>query len=175
LLHSYAGITIPEESIGIGFWAACKRLERSFMDNIDWIEAPRFFPRTIFLQIGGYDEENTGTEDYDLPQRIKEKHSVASIGRIRARIQHNEGKLSLFTTLKKKYYYGKNVHIYKSRSTNNKYFNTQASLLNRYKLYFSNPKKLFNNPPLGLGMLFMKTAEFTAGGLGYISSFIMIS
>ena len=38
----------------------------------------------------------------------------------------------------------------------------------RYKLFFSHPKKLISHPILGAGMLFMKTCEFSAGALGYI-------
>ena len=37
-----------------------------------------------------------------------------------------------------------------------------------YKLFFSNPKKLFKNPILGLGMIFMKSCEFGFGGMGYL-------
>lgn len=34
-------------------------------------------------------------------------------------------------------------------------------------LFFYQPKKLFKNPIIGLGMLFMKTCEFGFGGIGY--------
>ncbi|HYH75663.1 MAG TPA: hypothetical protein VD735_06950, partial [Candidatus Saccharimonadales bacterium] len=39
--------------------------------------------------------------------------------------------------------------------------------LNRYKLFFSKPGKLFRNPLLGAGVLFMKTCEYAAGAFGY--------
>jgi len=45
-------------------------LERSFYVGVPWMEAARFFPRAVFDEMHGYDEDNTGTEDYDLPQRI---------------------------------------------------------------------------------------------------------
>lgn len=44
--------------------------------------------------------------------------------------------------------------------------------MRRYQLFFSQSKKLFQNPILGLGMLFLKTSEFAAGGVGYILSIL---
>lgn len=58
------GLIIPEKSFGEGFWAECKKLERSFYVGIDWIEAARFFEKKAFMILQGYDLQNTGTEDY---------------------------------------------------------------------------------------------------------------
>ena len=160
------GIVIPEESFGEGFWAKCKALERSFYIGVDWIEAARFFPKKIFWEFKGYDESQTGTEDFDLPQKIKLKYGVNAIGRINQIIRHNEGKLSLIYTVKKKFYYANTAKEY--AKTNSEYFKKQANPLNRYLLFFSNPTKLFKNPILGLGMLSMKTSEFIAGGFRYL-------
>ena len=96
---STLGLVIPEESFGIGFWANCKRLERKFYLEVDWMEAARAFRKNIILDVGGYDEENTGTEDYDLPHRIQMLYGKSSIGRIESYIFHNEGNLSLIKTL----------------------------------------------------------------------------
>lgn len=170
LSRKLGGIIIPEESFGQGFWTKCKALERSFYIGVDWIEAARFFPKDIFNKFKGYDEKQTGTEDFDLPQRIKERYGENSISRIASLIYHNEGKLSLFYTLKKKYYYAKTANTYAKLKTNINYFKKQSSIFERYKLFFSNPKKLFKNPVVGLGMLFMKTMEFMVGGIGYIGN-----
>jgi glycosyltransferase involved in cell wall biosynthesis len=161
------GIIIPEVSIGKSFWAKCKALERSFYIGLDWIEAPRFFSKDIFTQFKGYDEKQTGTEDFDLPQRIKNKLGEESILRIKSPIYHNEGNLSLLYTLKKKYYYVKTANEYRQKKSNQKYYKKQANI-ERYKLFFSKPKLLYRNPIVGIGMLFMKTCEFAAGGLGYV-------
>lgn len=167
------GVIIPEKSMGEGFWAKCKALERSFYIGVDWIEAARFFPREVFNKFKGYDETQTGTEDSDFPQRIKEKFGENSILRINSFIYHHEGKLSLFDTLKKRLYYAKTANVYTTRKSNEEYFRKQSSILERYKLYFSDPKKLFKNPLFGLGVLFMKAAEFGVWGFGYwISKFL---
>lgn len=167
------GIIIPEKSIGEGFWAECKALERSFYIGVDWIEAARFFSKEVFNKFKGYDETQTGTEDYDLPQRIKEKFGENSVLRINSFIYHHEGRLSLFDTLKKKFYYAKTASVYTTRKSNEEYSKKQSNILERYKLYFSDPKKLFKNPFFGLGVLFMKTAELCVCGVGYsISKFL---
>jgi glycosyltransferase involved in cell wall biosynthesis len=160
-------LIIPEKSFGIGFWAKCKALERTFYEGLDWMEAARFVNREVFNKVGGYDESNTGTEDYDLPQRI-EVVFPKPIGRINEVINHNEQKLNLIKTCKKKYYYGQNVMTYKDKSENKYRFQLQASPFQRYKLFFSKPAKLFKEPLTGLGMLFMKICEFTSGGAGYL-------
>ncbi|OGG11316.1 hypothetical protein A2Z00_02470 [Candidatus Gottesmanbacteria bacterium RBG_13_45_10] len=168
--HGYLGVVIPERSIGTGFWAQCKALEREFYWGIDWIEAARFFQTDAFRAIGGYDEELTGPEDFDLPQRIKTIHGATSIGRVNAYIVHNEGRLTLAKTLQKKFYYGKKMDQYQKKTHNVSYLQKQSSLLNRYMLFFSKPGLLFRYPIRGMGMLFMKTAEMGALALGYLSS-----
>lgn len=159
-------IVIPEESIGKGFWAKCKILERSFYHGISWMEGARFFDKKTFFEMGGYDLKNTGTEDYDLPQRIESKFGKMAIGRIKEPIYHDEGKLSLQRTLKKKFYYTQNLDEYKRENLS--YYNKQSNIILRYSIFLAHPFKLFKNPLLGLGMLFMKTSEFAAGGLGYL-------
>lgn len=162
------GIIIPEESFGIGFWAQCKKLERSFYVGVNWMEAARFFSRTVFKEMHGYDEQNTGTEDYDLPQRISAKYGPSAIGRINEFIYHNEQKISLTKTCRKKFYYAQRLDQYKSMPANVANFSKQSNPLQRYKLFFSNPGKLLRNPSLGLGMLVMKTSEFGFGAAGYL-------
>lgn len=160
-------LVIPEESFGVGFWSACKKLERSFYVGVSWMEAARAFRRTAFEEMGGYDEANTGTEDYDLPHRLEEKYGPESIGRIDALIMHNEGKLELIKSCKKKFYYARALDVYVEKKANEHHFAKQASPLMRFGLYFKSPLRLFKNPFVGVGMLYMKICEMSSGMLGY--------
>jgi glycosyltransferase involved in cell wall biosynthesis len=162
------GLIVPEQSYGEGFWVKCKELERSFYIGVSWMEAARFFDRKTFNEFGGYDEENTGTEDYDLPQRIQQKYGTKSIGSINELIMHNEQRLSLLKTCKKKYYYAQKLQKYKSVEANKANFRKQSNPIARYKLFFSKPKKLFRHPLIGAGMLYLKTCEYSAGAAGFI-------
>ena len=163
--ENIAGIIIPEESIGEGFWAHCKRLERSFYVGVEWMEAARFFEKNIFLKAGGFDESMVSGEDWDLSQRIEKE---GKLGRINDFIYHNEGEISLFKIIKKKFYLGGKSVKYVDNFQNKKWVAKQTGILNRYKLFLTQLKKLFKNPILGIGMLFMKTCEFSFGGAGYL-------
>lgn len=159
-----AGIIIPEESFGEGFWAQCKKLEKSFYMGVDWIEAARFFRRLDFLTVGGYNENMISGEDWDLSQRIE---YIGKIDRIDDFIRHNEGKINLIETVGKKFYYAGKILKYKENNSNQEKIVKQTGIINRYKLFLSQPKKLFKNPIVGFGMIFMKICEFGFGGVGY--------
>ncbi len=158
------GLVIPEESFGQGFWAACKRLERSFYVGVPWIEAARFFDRQTYQQAGGYDPTLVSGEDWDLARRIETRGPVGRIGEF---IRHNEGRIDLRTTLRKKYYYARHARAYLARNPERSTLTAQVGPLQRYRLFLSHPRQLFRNPVLGLGVLTMKTAEFAAGAMGY--------
>lgn len=158
-------LVIPEESFGQGFWAKCKALERSFYVNVPWIEAARFFDKETYVSVGGYDESLISGEDWDLSQRVG---SRAPIGRINEFIRHNEGRLRLVRTLKKKYYYAKKFASYLDANKDTPATGAQTSVISRYGLFFTRPTALLKCPLVGTGMLFMKTCEFAFGGFGYL-------
>lgn len=165
-------IIIPEESFGRGFWSRCKRMERSYYIGLDWMEAARFFRRKTFTALGGYNEELVGGDDYDLSQRIEQKFGRRAVGRITDLIYHDERKLSLLHSCRKKFKYGKTIISYKEMDANKDRFGSQSSIIARYKLFFSRPDIIVRSPHVFLGMLFMKTCEFGAGGLGYASGLV---
>lgn len=160
------GVVIPEESFGEGFWAACKKLERSFYVGVSYMEAARFFDKKTFKEVGGYDEAMVSGEDWDLSQRVEAK---GKLGRCAAFIYHNEGHISLFKTVRKKFYYAQKFSSYQSKSSNKEKTASQTSIIGRYWLFLKHPIKLFKNPVLGLGVLFMKTCEFGFGAAGLLA------
>jgi glycosyltransferase involved in cell wall biosynthesis len=162
-------IIVPEESFGEGFWAQCKKLERSFYRGVDWIEAARFFDTALYRQLGGYNEAMVSGEDWELSSRAGQ---LTSIGRIEPSIYHNEGRLRLASTLKKKLYYADQFTKYtaSARESRTAAHGAQPAsiVLKRFGLFLSRPSQLLRRPHLGFGMLFMKTCEFGFGALGYL-------
>lgn len=156
-------VVIPEKSVGSGFWSACKALERSCYLKDKTIEAARFFDKNIFWEMGGYDEALTGPEDWDLPQRIRTKYKI---GRIKSFIVHNEGRILLFSLVKKKYYYGLKVSRY-IRKHPIKSTAQQVIYLLR-PAFYRNWRVLLINPVQTLGMIVMLAVEQIAGFIGFL-------
>lgn len=163
--QSLVGLVIPEESFGEGFWAQCKKFERSFYVGVSYMEAARFFNKHTFMRLGGYDETMISGEDWEFSQRVAE---TGKLGRINAYIYHNEGRISLLKTIRKKYYYAQKFAAYNEKTKGSAANTRQTSIVGRYKLFFSQPKKLLRHPVWAIGMLFMKTCEFGFGGAGYL-------
>lgn len=156
-------LIIPEKSFGKGFWAKTKAFERKLNQGEDYFEAARFFPRMIFWEAKGYDENLTGPEDWELPQRIAKKYNQ---GRINSYIFHNEGCPTLWGLAKRKYYYGLSVHKY-LRKQKLSFFSVKTVYFIR-PAFYRNWQKLLFNPLLSSGMFLMLLMETLGGGLGYL-------
>lgn len=156
-------LVIPERSFGTSFWAKAKILEREINEGEIFFESARFFPKKIFWEFKGYDENITGPEDWDLPQRISKKYYR---DRVKSYILHNEGDLTLTTLYQKKFYYGLSADKYLRKQKLSIIGPTTIYLLR--PAFYKNWPKLLKNPPLTLGMLIMLTVELVGGGLGYL-------
>lgn len=156
-------VVIPEKSFGVGFWAKVKVFERELVSSESYIEAARFFPIKIFREFMGYDENLTGPEDWDLPQRISVKYEIV---RIKSKILHNEGNPTVIKFAKRKYYYGLTTHRYLKKHG--------IGIIGPRTIYFLRPVfyrnllRLIKHPVLTLGLIVMLTFEMIGGGLGYV-------
>jgi glycosyltransferase involved in cell wall biosynthesis len=153
-------VVIPEVSIGEGFWTRCKALERScYVGDAD-IEAARFFARDLFSALNGFDTRLRGPEDWDLHARAVEAGAV--IGRTVSFIEHDEGRLTLWGLIRKKFGYGTTATAYlRSRRSRPR---AQTRLFR--PAFIRHRRRLLRQPITAAGMLFMKTCEFAAGGIG---------
>jgi glycosyltransferase involved in cell wall biosynthesis len=153
-------VIIPEVSVGDGFWAACKALERSCYMGDDSIEAARFFTKDAFFSIGCFDPKINGEEDWDLHLRIRK--AGFNFGRIKSFIKHDEGRLSLRKTMLKKRNYGNSIMLYTKKHP--KEAIAQFTIVR--PAFIKCWKKLARDPVHTLGMIFMKVCEFSAAWLG---------
>lgn len=158
-------VVIPETSFGEGFWARCKALERSCYIGDETIEAARFFRRTTFESVGGYDEQIlAGPEDWDIHERVRA--AGGRMARVEAMIDHDEGALTLRELVARKYYYGKATY---------RYIQQHGSLARRQlrivrPAFLRHWRRLVRHPVTAAGMFTMKLAELSAGAAGLLMS-----
>jgi len=149
-------ITFPEVIVGEGFWHKCREIEALCYLGDDIVEAPRFYKKKIFFELGGFDEKLNGYGDWDL----REKTIVTGykIGRIKSLTMHHEGKVDPIKRIRKKFNYGKKVNLYIKKYPRGSF----KSIPFLRKAYFRNWKLLIKYPIHTLGFLFLKTGELIA-------------
>lgn len=157
-------VIIPERSYGEGFWAKCRKLEKRCYLGDDRIEAARFFEKKAFWSVGGWDEKMISGEDWDLTRRVRNKYGVK---RIKSFIDHNEGKLSLWKAMRKKYYYASVSGVYIEKNP----LNILSIIFFIFRpAYLRNWKLILKDPVTSAGMFFLKAMELLAGGAGFLVS-----
>ena len=156
-------LIIHEVDIVKGFWSKVKAFERKFYWNNDKIESARACRRSVFNKIGGYDENISSGEDFDIHKRYKE---IAGIDFCKNTILHNVEYLNFFKLINKKYNYGKTGKLYFKKN------NTSGFILlkEQFLSYLKNYKEFIRYPILGFSSIFLKILEFTAGFLGMIKN-----
>lgn len=145
---------IPELSFGEGFWARCRSLEKLLYLGDPAVEGARIFRRSVFEEFGGYDQSLTGGEDYDVPDRIV--RAGWELGRLSARVWHDEGRVHLPDVFRKKRYYGRTFAAYLRGSSST----GSRSLIRRGLL--SHPRLLLREPVQAAGLVLLKLVD-TAG------------
>jgi hypothetical protein len=158
------GVVIPEVSVGEGFLARCRALERSCYAGDNDIEAARFFTRRAFDESGGFDENLTGPEDWDLSIRVGRGNHFP---RSASQISHDEGTLRLLGVLAKKRYYAGSSHLYWRK--HGRVALGQVNLIAR-PAFLRNWRRLLSHPILTAGFLSLKTMETIAAIWGLLET-----
>lgn len=156
-------LTIPEISIGEGFWTQCVAFERYISTFLEegMNECCRFFRKKDALAIGGFDPTIVGIEDSDFHYRMKMRGKIIKIMEL---IYHDEGRTSFFGRVKKKYYYSKAFKKYLKR-----YPNIAVSQFFPIKIaYIKHLNLLLRHPFLTTGLILLRSGEVLAGLLGLL-------
>jgi glycosyltransferase involved in cell wall biosynthesis len=156
-------VIIPEESIGEGFWAKCRILERSCYEGDDLVEAARFFRREIFESHGGFDERLTGPEDWDLSLRVA---AGSPLPRAHSQVFHDEGRIRLGSALAKKFYYARSFRVYIHK--HGTLALRQANIIVR-PAFLRRWRRLLGHPLLSAGIFVLKGLELGAAVAGAAS------
>ncbi|MBU4346027.1 MAG: glycosyltransferase [Candidatus Omnitrophica bacterium] len=158
----YASVLSKE---GGGFWERVKALERLSFIGSNLIEAARFFKKSVFMQLGGFDENLVGVEE-DFQHRLDT--SGYKTGRINAREVHLHEATTLTEVFKKSYYYGKFMPNYLKKHP----LRGSRQLFPVRPSYICNIKIFAREPIYLLGFVVYKLIQYSGGSLGLITGFI---
>ncbi len=150
------GLVIPEFAFGDGFLARCRELEKRLYLGDPEVEAARIFPARVLAEVGGYAEDITGFEDWELPDRIAA--AGYRLGRVNAAVLHDEGRIRLRQAFAKKRYYGRWLPAYRRAGARPRRL-TRSALL-------SQPGQVLRAPHRFAGLLALKATEWCGLALG---------
>jgi hypothetical protein len=147
---------ISEIVMGKKFFSKVRRFERSFYDGTV-IDCVRFVKKESFIRVGGFDENLTGPEDWDLDKKIRQ---IGKVGLVKTPIYHNEAEFNLKNYLKKKGYYAKKFDDYIGKwGKDDKEIKKQFNIFYRFfGVFFEKDKykKIIRHPVLSVGMYFLR-------------------
>lgn len=70
MAEGYDALAVHNRSKGDSIWAHVRYLERETYKNDDSIVGARFFKRSVFEDLGGFDESLVAGEDFDIHNRL---------------------------------------------------------------------------------------------------------
>ena len=157
----YGALILPEVSVGRGFWARCRMLEKKCYLGDSLMEAAnRFILRCHYLAVGGYDDTLIVGEDFDLHEKLVA--AGVKISRTRAVIRHHEVR-SFGEMLAKHFYYGSLMPSYLKRHPvdgTGRFFPLRPA-------YFRNWRLFLRDPLHGGGLVVMKVLQYVVAGCGF--------
>jgi GT2 family glycosyltransferase len=150
------GVSVPEESVGQGFWTRCRTLERRCLRDEPALLWPRLVRTGYLRATGGFALWLTGTEDAELHRRML-AHG-APIVLADGLILHHEGRLTLRGLARKRFYYGKGLLAY--RRAHPGALSAQAVAAGRAA--WRHRRLLLAEPVVAAGIAVMRTVELAA-------------
>jgi len=159
----YDAIYASVRSRTTNYWSKVKALERECYIGDDFIESARFFRRSIFLKLGGFDGTLTiHSDDYDMQRRLNA--AGYKTGRIPSVETHIDEIDSLKETFLKSFYYGLNSWEYIKR--NPAYATAQLSPVR--VSYFRHYQLFLRHPHLTLGFIVFKVVQYSSAIVGLL-------
>ena len=154
------GVFIPEKTVGVGYWTRCRALERSCCTEELLVQSPRLVKRQYMIDTGGFVASLSGTEDAELRTRMLE--DSCTLTWIPDLIVHDEGRITLGSVLRKRYYYGRGLASYK-RDHPGALADQSKAAIGAYGRHW---RRLVAQPVVATGVVFMRGGEAAAYGLG---------
>ncbi len=150
-------MVLPERIPGNTLFCRALNLEKHYYDGNDLISAARVFPKTQFMDLGGFNSEMSSGEDWDLDRRFKANDGV--IIHLHQPLYHHEENIGFFKSIHKKIYYAQQLKNYSIGVQN------EISPIYRYGLFFSKPLLALTHPIAFTYLIFLKSFQFGIGAI----------
>ncbi len=152
-------LVVPEVSVGTGFWARCKVLEKACWEGDVAVEAARVVTSDMYWRVGGHDPALVWGEDKDLDLRLREAGGRVDV--TVAKVRHHERDIGFWRTIKKKMHYASTAGLFAAKHPGA--FRDQRSLRRLPVLVWRAWSRDHDALQVG-GLLMLKSGEFTAVG-----------
>lgn len=168
LSDGYKVITIHNTSDSkYGFWAKVRKLERDCYEDDESHIAARFFDRTLFQHVGGFDPALIAAEDYDLHNRLMA--AGYAVGRIASKEIHIGEPRALREVVVKHVFYGTKISEF-IKKTPRQIWSIELSPVRI--AYVRHWRSFLQDPTLTLGFFLYQYVRFASAVAGYISSLL---
>jgi len=153
-------VSVPETTVGDGYWTSVRALERSCYADQPALFNPRFLARGLLQELGGFDEGMAGPEDADLRHRLSEAGIVCGVAD--AWIDHDEGRLTLRGVWDKRVYYGSSIPAFQSSNPGG----LREQARHTAAAYWRHRRDLARRPDLAAGLVVLRGMEAVAYARG---------
>lgn len=165
----YDALVIPEKGLGGNFFAKVKKFERSMIVFDSATTTPRFYRKDIFKKNEPFSSRFGLLDEWGFGQKLKSKN--ASFSTSFAFLYVDEGKLSLFENINRKYSRG--LWMKKFLDIDRKEALRRTNPVSRgTKFYLKKFDKLFEEPALFTSLLLLKAIDLSAFFVGFLVGII---
>ncbi|WP_170096224.1 glycosyltransferase family 2 protein [Haloarcula argentinensis] len=152
--RDYDALIIPEINVGTTYWAQCTDIGKR-VSRHNQIGNVRFFPRELYMSVGGHNSDLLNREDRELHEIVKQEG--ASIGHTTETIIHHLNGMGLRDILSKRMRYVQSLKEFEERSrVSEAQFDREKSVDVLDVLFI----ELFNRPKKIPGFLLITAINF---------------
>lgn len=151
---SVDALYVRETRVGRGFRTKVRNFERSFYDGT-CVDGLRVVRRTLLERVGGYDENLTACEDWDLDRRLLAEGARTMV--TSGDLYHHEEELTFRRLMAKKRYYSGTVDDYRRKWPGDPVVKRQFSPWYRFVGVFVEKgkwRRILRHPILFAGVIF---------------------
>jgi glycosyltransferase involved in cell wall biosynthesis/uncharacterized membrane protein len=156
-------VAVPNRSSGESYWAQVRTLERDTYLDDSLIVAARFWKRSVFESVGGFDESLMACEDYDLHIRLLDQgYKVGHVAPIEIHLGEAD---SLWAYAAQSFYYGPSILRYLRKHPHR----GARQMFPLRSAYVRHWQMLARHSRLLPGLVVLKVVQYIAAAVGILA------